>query len=160
MKDSWGWAMFTTEPLVLVQSQSRVRLFVVPLPAAHQASLSFIISQSWLKLMSTESVMPSNHLILCHPFLLLSSIFPSIMSFPVSQLFISGDQCIGASASASVPPVKIQVWFPLGLTGLILLSKGLSRAFSNTPVRKHQFFSAQPSLWSNSHIHTGLLEKP
>ena len=141
MKDCWGCATFTIEPLVLVQSLSRVQLFVIPLPAAHQASLSFTISPSFLKLMSTEWVMPSNRLILCHPLLLLTSVFPSIRSFPVSQLFISGDQSIGASASASVPPMKIQVWFPLGLTDLILLSKGLSRAFSSTPVRKHQFFS-------------------
>ena len=101
--------MFTTEPLVLVKSQNCVRLFVVPLPAAHQATLSFTISQSWLKLMSIKSVTPSNCLVLCHPFFLLSSIFPSIMSFPLSQLFVSGDQSIGASASTSVPPVKIQV---------------------------------------------------
>jgi len=161
MKDSWGWAMFTIEPRVaLLQSLSRVQLFVIPLPAAHQASLSFTISQSFLKLMSTEWVMPSNCLILCHPLLLLPSVFPSIRSFPVSQLFISGDQSIRASASASVPPMKIQVWFPLGLTDLILLSKGLSRAFYSTPVRKYQFFSDQPSLWSNSHINTWLLEKP
>ena len=75
--------------------------------------------------------------------------------FPMSQFFISG------SALASVFPVNIQDWFPLGLTDLIsLLSKGLSRVFSNTTVQKHQFFGAQLSLWSNSHIHTWLLEKP
>ena len=76
------------------------------------------------------------------------------------QFFASGGQSIGASASASVLPMSIQGWFPLGLTGLISLkSKGLSRVFSNTTVQKHQFFGAQPSLWSNSHIHTRLLEK-
>ena len=76
-------------------------------------------------------------------------------SFPVNQLFTSGGQCIWASASSSVLPVNIQGWFPLGLTSLIpLMSKGLSRVFSNTTTQKHQFFSAQPSLWSNSHIHT------
>ena len=85
--------------------------------------------------------------------------FPASESFPMSRLFASGDQSIGASAS--VLPMYIQGWFPLGLTGLIsLLSKGLSRVFSNTIVQKHQFFSVQPSLWSNSHICTWLLEKP
>ena len=85
---------------------------------------------------------------------------PASGSFPMSQFFPSG-QNIGASASSSVLPMNIQDWFPLGLTGLISLqSKGLSRVFSNTTVQKHQFFSAQLSLWSNSHIHTWLLEKP
>ena len=83
--------------------------------------------------------------------------FPASGSFLVSQFF---GQNIGASASASVLPMNIQDWFPLGLTGLIsLLSKGLSRVFSSTTVQKHQFFGAQPSLWSNSHIHTWLLKK-
>ena len=99
-----------------------------------------------------------------HPLLppSLPSIFPSIMDFsPVSRLFASGGRSIGASASASVLPMNTQGWFPLGLTGLIsLLSKGLARVFSNTTVWKHQFFGAQPSLWSNSHIHAWLLEKP
>ena len=113
------------------------------------------------KLMSIKLVMSSNHLILCRPFLLLPSIFPTSGSFPMSQLFASGGQSIGALASASVLPMNIQGWFPLGLTGLIsLLSKGLPRVFSSTTVWKHQFFSAQPSLWSSSHICTWLLEKP
>ena len=78
----------------------------------------------------------------------------------MSQLFISGGQSTEASASASVLPMNIQGWFPLGLTGLIsLLSKRLSRLFFSTTLQKHQFFSTQPSLWSNSHIHTWLLEK-
>ena len=82
-------------------------------------------------------------------------------SFLVSWLFTSGGQSIGVSASASVLPVNIQDWFPLGLTGLISLqSKGLSRVFSNTIVQKHQFFSAQPSSQSNSHIYTWPQEKP
>ena len=85
--------------------------------------------------------------------------FPPSGSFPVSQFFTSGGQSIGPSTS--VLPMNIQGWFPVGLTGLIsLLSKGLSRMFSSTTVQKHQFFSAQPSLWSNSHICTWLLEKP
>ena len=92
-----------------------------------QALLSFTISQSLLKLMSIESVMPSNHLILCRPLLLLPSVFPGIRVFPVSQLFASGGQSIGASTSASVLPMNIQDWFPLGWTSWISLqSKCLS----------------------------------
>ena len=83
--------------------------------------------------------------------------FPASRSFLMSQLFEWGGQNTGASASVSVLPVNIQNWFPLGLSGLI---QGLSRVFSNTTLPKHQFFSTQPSLWSNSHIHTRPLEKP
>ena len=87
--------------------------------------------------------------------------FPASGCFPVSQFFTSGGQSIGISASASVLPVNIQDWFPLGLACLISLhSKGLSWVFSTTIVQKYQFFDAQLSLWSNSHIHTWLLEKP
>ena len=87
--------------------------------------------------------------------------FQASRSFPVSCLFIADGQNIGASASASVFAMNIQGWFPLELTGLISFqSKGLSRVFPSTTVQKHQFFSAQPSLWSNSHICTWLLEKP
>ena len=87
--------------------------------------------------------------------------FPGSGSFQMSQLFASGGQWTGVSASASVLPMKIQDWFPLGLTGWISFqSKGLWRVFSNTIVQKHQFFGAQLSLQSNSHIHTQLLEKP
>ena len=87
--------------------------------------------------------------------------FPASGSFPMSQLFASGGQGIEASASASVLPMNIQDLFPLGLTDLIsLLSKGLSRVFSSTKIQRHQFFGAQLYLWSNSHIHTWLLEKP
>ena len=82
--------------------------------------------------------------------------FPASRSFLMSRLFKWGGQNTGASASVSVLPVNIQNWFPLGLSGLI---QGLSRVFSNTTLPKHQFFSTQPSLWSNSHIHTWLLEK-
>ena len=128
--------------------------------AACQAALSITNSQSLLKLMAVELAMPSNHLILCRPLLLLPSISSS-RSFLISQFFTSGGQNIGASASASVLPMNIQDWFPLGWTGLISLqSKRLSRVFSNTTVQKHQFFGAQLSLWSISHIHTWLLEKP
>ena len=87
--------------------------------------------------------------------------FPASGSFPVRQLLVSGGQSIGASASASVLPMNIQDWFPLWWTGWISLqSKGPSRVFSNTIVQKHQLFSTQPSLWSNSHIHTWLQEIP
>ena len=87
--------------------------------------------------------------------------FPAPGSFQMSQFFASVGQSIGASASSLVPPMNIQGWFPLGWIGLIsLLSKGLSRVFSSTTVWKHTFFGAQPSLWSSSHIHTWLLEKP
>ena len=87
--------------------------------------------------------------------------FPAPGSFLMSQLFISAGKSIGASASASVLPMNIQGWFPLGLTSLTSLqSKGLPRVFSNTIFQKHQFLSAQPSLWFNSHICTWLLEKP
>ena len=96
---------------------------------------------SLFKLMSIVSVIPSNHLILCCPLLVPPSIFPSITSFQMSQLFAPGSQSIGASPSASVLPMNIQDSFPLGWTGLISLqSKGLSRVFSNTTVQKHQFF--------------------
>ena len=112
-----------------VQSLSCVRLFVTSRIAARQASLSNTNSQSLPKLMSTESMMSSNHLILCYPLLLLPPIPPASGSFPVSQLFAWGGQSIGISALASVLPVNIQNWFLLGLTDLISLhSKGLSRA--------------------------------
>jgi len=145
-------------PTVVVQSLSHAWLFLTPRTAACQAPLSLTISRSLLKLMSIESVKPSNHLILCHSLLLLPLSFPASGSFTISQLFISGGQSIGTSAS--VLPKNAQSWFPLGLTGLnSLQSKGLSRVFSNTTVWKHQFFGAQPPLWSNSHIYTLLLEK-
>ena len=105
----------------------------------------------------------------CHPTISSSVIpfssclqsFPGSRSFPMSQFFEAGGQSIGVSASASALPRNISDWFPLGMTGWISLqSKGLSRVFSNTTVQKHQFFHAQLSLQSNSHIYTWLLEKP
>ena len=121
-----------------VQSLSHVWLFVTPWTAARQASLSIISSQS--PPMSTESVMPSNHLILCRPFSSCPQSFPASGSFQMSQLFASGGQSIGVSASTSVLPMNTQDWFPLGWTGWISLqSKRLSRVFSNTTVQKHQF---------------------
>ena len=118
----WGGGCF-----VVVQPLSCVWFCATPWTAANQASWSFIISPSLLTLMSNELVMLSNHFILCHPLLLLPSIFPNI------RIFTTGGQSNGASGSASVLPMTIQGWFPLGLTGLIfLLFKALSRVFSST----------------------------
>ena len=141
-----------------VQLLSRVRLFATLWTAAHQASLSIRTPRVYSDSSSSSWW--------CHP-IISSSVFPFFSrlqslpasgSFPMNHSFASGGQNIGASAS--VFPVNTQDWFPLGLTGWISLqSKGLSRAFSNTTVQKYQFFSAQLSLYSNSHIHTGLLGK-
>ena len=124
-------------------------------------SLSITNSQSLLKLMSVKSVMPPQPF---HPVIPFSSClqsFPASGSFPVSQFFTSGGQSIGSLASPSVLSMNIQDWFPLEWTVWISLqSKGLSRVISNTTVQKHQFFGAQLSLLSKSHIHTWLLEKP
>ena len=147
---TWGYQFSS------VQLLSRVWLFVTPWTAARQASLSSTMSQSLVRYTSNESVMLSNHLILCHPFSFCPQSFPASGSFPVSNLFASGCQSIGASASAPVLPMSNQGWFPLGLTGLIsLLSKGFSKVFSCNTIKKHQFFDAQPILWSSPHIYTG-----
>ena len=146
--------------IIVVQLLSHVQLFATPWTAAHQTFLSITNSRSLLKVMSIESVMPSNHLILCRPLLLQPLIILASGSFQMSLFFESGGQGIGVSASASVLPMNIQDWFPLGWAGWITLqSKGLSRVFPNNIVRKHKFSSTRPSLWSNSHIHTWLLEK-
>ena len=141
---SWWW---TGRPDVMqsVRSQ-RVRHDWSNLAAA-ACPLSW-----WCHLTISSSVVPfSSHL----------QSFPASGSFPMSWFFNTGGQNIGVSASASVLPMNIQSWFPFGLTSLIsLLSKGLSRVFSGTTVQKHQFFCAQPSSQSNSHIHTWPQEKP
>ena len=130
-----------------VQSLSCVRLFATPWTAAHQASRAITNSQSLLKLMSTESVMPSTISYSVIPFSSHLQSFPASEPFPMSQFFPSGGQSIRASASASLLPKNIQDWFPLGWTPLISLqSKGLSKVFSNITVQKHPFFSAQLSL--------------
>ena len=146
-----------------LSSLSRVQLFLTPRTAACQVSLSIKNSRAcsnscpsswWCHLTISSSVVPFSSRL---------QSFPASGSFPMSHFFPSCGQSIGASASASVLPMRIQDYsgFPLGLTDLISLqSKGLSRVFSNTTVQKHQFFSAQPSLWSNSHIHTWLLASP
>ena len=143
-----------------VQLLSHVRLFATPWIAAHQASLS--ITNSGVH----SDSRPSSQW--CHPAILSSVVpfswpqsLPASESFPMSQLFAWGGQSTGVSALASVLPMNIQSWFPLGFTGLISLqSKGLSRVFSNTTVQKHRFFGAQSSSQSNSHIHTWPQEKP
>ena len=142
-----------------VQSLSSVWLFVTPWTAALQASLSITNSQSLLKLMSIELVMSSSHPSSVVPFSSCLQSFLASGSFQMSQFFASGGQSF--EVSASVLPMNIQDWSPLGWTGLIFLqSKGLSRVFSNTTVWKHQFFNTLLSLWFNFHIHTRLLEKP
>ena len=140
-----------------------------PWTTAHQDSLFFTVSWSLLKFMSIESMMPSNHLILLlFPFLSCLQSFPALGSFPTSRLFTSGGQSFGAWATATVLPVNIQGWFPLGLTGLIFFqSKGLWRVFSSTTIWKHPFFDTQlygptlksvhncwgkPQLWLSRHL--------
>ena len=142
-----------------VQLLSHVQLFANPWTVARQASLSITNCQSLLKLMSLELVMPSKHLILCRPLLLLPWIFPSIRVFSKeSVLHIRWPKYWNFSIS---PSNEYSGLTPLRLTGLIsLVSKGLSRVFSNTTVQKHQFFGTLLSLWSNSHIYTWLLGKP
>ena len=144
--------------LFVVWLLNRVQLFATPWTRAPQGSLSFTIrvrSNSWP--LSQWCYLTISSSAALFSFCLQS--FPASGSLPMSQLFTSGGQSIGASAS--VLPMNIQGWFPLGLTGLIFLqSKRLSRVFSSTTIRKHQFFSTQPSLWSNSHIRTWLWVKP
>ena len=143
-----------------VQLLSRVRLFATPWITARQASLSITNSRSSLKLTSIESVMPSSHLILCRPLLLLPPIPPSIKVFSNESTLRMSGQSTGVSVLASFLPKKSQGWSPSEWTGWISFqSKGLSRVFSNTTVQKHQFFVAQPSSQSNSHIHTWPQEK-
>ena len=143
-----------------VQLLSCVQPFVTPWTAACQASLSITNSQSLLKFMSIESVMPSNHLILCHPLLLLPAVFLSIRVFSnESVLHIRLPKYWSFSFSTS-PSNEYSGLISFRMAGWIsLLSKGLS-GISNTTVLKHQFFGAQLSSQSNSHIHTWLLEKP
>ena len=150
----WLWILLIASNhyvvLWVVQSLSHVWLYAAPRTAARQASLSFTISQSLFKLMSIESVMPSNHLILCRPFLLLPSIFPSIrvLFSNESTLHIRWPKCWSFKFSIS-PSNEYSGLISLGLTGLISFqSRGLLRVFSNITVQKHQFFSAQHSVWT------------
>ena len=146
--------------VVADQSLSCVQLFATPCTAAHQASLPFTIFQSLLKRMSIESVMPSNHLILCRSLLLLPSIFPSIRVFSnESVLSIRWPKCWSFNFSIS-PSNEYSglISFRIDCFDLLAVQGTLSRVFSSPTVQKHQFFSSQPSLWSNSHIRTWLLE--
>ena len=150
-------------PYFVFQSVSHVRPFATPWTAACQASLSLLSpgvcpGSRPLGQWCCPTISPS-----ANPFSFCLQPFPGSASLAVSCLFTSGGQSIGAlasSPSASVLPMNIQSWFPLALTGLISLpSKGLSRVFSSTSVQKHQFFGAQPSVSSKSHIRTWLLKK-
>ena len=139
--------------IAIVQSLSRVRHFVTPCTAARQASLSFTISWNLLKLMSIESVVPFNHLVPVVPFSSCLQSFPASGSFPMSQFFASGSQSIGASASdQSFSEYSGLISFRMDWLDL-LQSKELSRVFSNTTVKKHQFFGTQLSLLFSSYIH-------
>ena len=142
----------------IVQSLSHVRLFVTPWTAACQASLSFTISQSLLKLMSIESVMPSNHLILCHSLLLLPSIFPRIKVFSNEYFFTSGGQSIG-SFSFSISPSNEHsglISFRMDLLDLLVVQGTLKSLLQHHSSKASILgcSAAQLFLWSNSHIHT------
>ena len=140
---AFKWQRNREQTGVVVQMLSHVQLFATPWTVSRQASVSFTVSRNLLKLMSNKSVMSSNHLLLSSSSCPQSS--PASGSFPVNQLFPSGGQSTGASASASVLPMNTQGWFPLGLTGLIsLFYKGLSRVFSSIAIWKHPLFGAQP----------------
>ena len=145
--------------IAVVQSQNFIWLFVTTWTATRQASLSFTLSL--VKLVSIELVMPSNYLIPYCPLLFLPSIFPSIRVL-YNELALHIRWLKYRSFRFNISPThEYSGWFPLGLTGLIFfLSKVLSRVFFSPTVRKHQFFSAQSSLWCSSHICTWLLEKP
>ena len=138
--------------IVVVQSLSHVQLFVPPWTAAHRASLSFTVSPSLLKFMSLESVMLSNHLIICHPLLLLPSIFPSMGSFPMSQLFASGGQSIGASAISPSNEYSFRIdWFYI-LAVQETLKSLLQHHNSKVTIQRSAFFMVQ---LSHPHMTTG-----
>ena len=144
-----------------VQLLSHIWLFESPWTAAHQASLSITNSWSLHKLMCVELVMPHNHLILCHPLLLLPSIFPSIRVLSnESVLLIRWPKYWSFSFSISLTnEYSGLISFRMDWFDLLAVQGTLKRVLSNTIIQKHQFFSSQLSLWSNSHIHTWLLEK-
>ena len=159
---------------VVVQSLSHVWLFVIPWTAAYQAFLSIIVSQSLLKLMSIESVLPTIYKIDISisirsiykidptisssviPFSFCLQSFPTLGSFPMNQLFTSGGQSIGSFSFSISPSNEYSGLFSFRIDWFDLLAV---QVFSST-IWKHQSFGAQPSLWSSSHIHTWLLEKP
>ena len=146
--------------IYVVLSLIHLWLFVTPWTAARQTFLSITISWSLLKLTSTELVIPSNHRILCHPLLLLPSIFPSIRVFsnePVIRIRWPKYWSFSFSISPSNEYSGL-IFFSMNWLVLLAVSEGLSRVFSNTTIQKHQFFSTQLSLYSNLHIHTWPLE--
>ena len=146
---------------LVVQLLSHIWLSVTPRTSARQVFLSFTISRSLLTLRSIELVVPSNHLILSCPIVLLPSIFSSIRVFSNESTLLIWWPKYWSFSFKIIPPMIIQSWFPLELTGLIsLLSKRLSRVFSSTTVQRHQFFGTQHFLLPSSHIHTWLQEKP
>ena len=152
---------FISRQFSSVQSLSRVQLFVTPWIAARQASLSVTNSRSSLRLTSIESVMPSSHLILCHHLLLPPTIPPSIRVFSNESTLLMRWPKYWSFSFSIMPSKEIPGLIPSEWTGWTSLqSNRLSRVFSKTTVQKHQFFVAQPSSQSNSHIHTWLLEKP
>ena len=160
LRQSRGFILFH---FIVVQSLSRVWLFVTPMDCTTPGLpvLPYLPEFAQTHVHSVgDAIQPSYPLSSPSPPAL--NLFQHQGVFPwVSRLFTSAGQSIGASASASVLLMNIQGWFPLGLIGLIsLLSEGLSRVFSSTTIQKHQFFGAQLSWWSNSHIHTWLLGKP
>ena len=144
-----------------VQSLRRVQLFATPLIAAHQASLSITNSWSSPKLTSIESVMPSSHLILCHPLFLLPPILPSIRVFSNKSIFCMRWPKYWSFSFSIIPSKEHPGLISFRMEWLDLLTvQGTLKSFSNTTVQKHQFFGAQPSSQSNSHIHTWPQEKP
>ena len=158
-----GWIRtlsLTHTHFVVLQLLSFVLLFEAPQISAYQAPLSSTLFQNslWFTPWVCVALWPSKS---ASSFSVRLRSFPASRSFQTSRLCASNDHSIGDSTSASVLPMNIEEWFPFGLTGLIALQfKGLSRVFSSITIWKHQFFRAQPSLLSNSHIHTWLLEKP
>ena len=156
-----AWPMFASVQFSLV-TQSCPTL-CDPMNCRHQASLSITNSRSSLKLTSIESVMPSSHLIFCHPLLLLPQSLPTSESFPMSQLFAWGSQSTGVSALASVLPQNTQdntlISFRMYWLDLLAV-QGTLKSLLQHHIQKHQFFGAQLSSQSKPHIHTWLLEKP
>ena len=149
-----GITGYTLQFLVAVQSLSPVQPCVMTWTVANQAPLSSTVSRGLLRLTFIPSVMLSNHLFLCLFLLLLPSLFPSVrVHSSESDLHIRWPNYWSFS-STSVLPMNIQDLFPVGLTGLIMQSRGLSRVFSDTTIGKHQFFATQLSLWSNFQICT------
>ena len=163
LRPPWTAAYQTSLPITnsqfsSVQLLSHVQLFATPWISAPQRPEFTQTHDRWV----SDAIQPSQPLSF-NPNLFFSLLqsFPASGYFQMSQHFASDGQSIGVSVSTSVLPMDTQNWFPLGWTGLISLqSKGLSRVFSNATIQKHQFFSTPLSLWSNSHIHTWLLEKP